>query len=161
VRDMEQKVIEGTRLNLVPINESDIEWLRVIRNQNKDHFFDSGEILPEQQKIWYEHYLGSTDQMYIVELKSGEKIGTVALYNIDDDNKTATFGRITLLKEYRGKGYAEEFVRLLIDEAFGGLELHKLKVEVHLDNIDAIAIYARSGFRVATKPVLLLERVKK
>jgi len=158
VKGMEQKVIEGTRLNLVPINVSDIEWLRIIRNQYKDHFLDSGGISPEQQKIWYKRYLGSNDQMYVVELKSGERIGTVGLYNIDADNRVATFGRVILLEEYQGKGYAEEFVKLLVNEALRIFD--KIKVEVHLDNINAIAIYARSGFKVATKPVLLLERIK-
>ena len=151
-------MLKSKRINFSPVSEEDIEWLRENRNKHKDSFFDAGEISIDQQKAWYGRYKESaTDNMYIATLKSGDKIGTIALYNIDIASRTATLGRVLLLEEYRGYGYAEEMVRTMLRVAFEHIRLYKVKVEVHIDNINAIAIYARSGFKSITRPIQLLE----
>lgn len=148
------------RLVFKPIDEEDIEWLRETRNKYKDNFFDSHEITVEQHRSWYTRYRDiGTDKMFIVKLKSGEPIGTIALYNIDVSTRTATLGRILLLDEYRKHGYAEEMVTRMLDLAFNSMRLYKVRVETHYENIDAVAIYARAGFKPVTKPILLLEKI--
>lgn len=154
-------MLKSERLILKPIDKDDVEWLRTTRNKHKEHFFDASEISKEQQRQWYAKYVetGGKDQMFIIQLKSGEKIGTVAVYNINVTDRSADFGRFLLLEEYRHHGYAEEAVKCLLDYCFDSMRLYKLKIGVHLDNIDAIAIYARAGFKTSTRPVILLERV--
>jgi len=154
-------MIESERLNFKAVDESDIEWLRESRNANKDNFFDSHEITTEQQKSWYQRYKESgVDHMFIVKLKStGENIGTIAIYDLDITKRMAILGRVLLLEEFRGKGYAEEMVKRLVRYAFDTMRLYKLKVEVHYNNIDAIVIYYKSGFKPITKPILMLERL--
>ena len=152
-------MLKSERLVLRPINESDVEWLRETRNKYRDHFFDSGEITAEQQRGWYKKYREThTDQMFIMELKDGTKIGTIAIYNIDVAKRTATFGRFLLLNEFTHKGYAEEAVKCLLDYCWNKMRLYKLNIEVYLENLDAIAIYARAGFKTG-KPIIHLEKV--
>jgi RimJ/RimL family protein N-acetyltransferase len=154
-------MLKSERLYLKPIDESDIEWLRETRNKYKDHFFDAGEISKEQQKQWYSRYreIEGKDQMFIIQLKNGTNIGTVAVYNIDVSTRTADFGRFLLIDEYRHHGYAEEAVQCLMDYCWNTLRLWKIKLSVFLDNIDALAIYARSGFKTTSRPIILLENV--
>ena len=152
-------VKKGERVNLRPIEEKDIEWLRESRNKYKDHFFDSSEISYEQQRMWYSSYKeAGTDRMYIIELKDATPIGTIAIYDIDIGRRMAKFGRFLLIEDYRGKGYAEEAAKLCVDIAINDMRLFKLKVEVFLENLDAIAIYARTGFKTG-KPIIVLEKV--
>ena len=152
-------MIKSERIYLKPIGENDIEWLRETRNKYKNNFFDANEISKEQQRSWYERYQeNSTDRMFIIKLKSGEYIGTIALYNIDIGSRKAVLGRVLLLEEFRGHGYAEEAVKLLTDYAFSIMKLYKIKVEVHQDNLDALAIYARAGFKTITRPIMVLEK---
>jgi len=153
-------LLKSERLILWPINAKDIEWLRETRNKNKDKFFDTGEISKEQQRVWYEKYQDcKTDQMFIIRLKSGQSIGTIALYNIDIGKRIAILGRVLLLDEYRGNGYAEEAVKSMLDLAFNSMCLFKIRVEVFEDNKDAIAIYNRSGFKMLTRPILIMEKI--
>jgi RimJ/RimL family protein N-acetyltransferase len=153
-------MIKSARLIFKPVDESDIEWLRDTRNKYKDNFFDAHEITREQQKAWYAKYREiGTDNMFIVKLKSGEQIGTIALYDVDITNRTVKLGRVLLLEEFRQRGYAEEMVQTILKLAFDTMKLYKVKVEVHLDNINAIAIYARAGFKSITRPIQLLEAV--
>lgn len=154
-------MIKSERLQFKPVGEEDIEWLRSTRNKYRDHFFDAHEISKEQQRAWYEKYkeVEGRDQMFIMQLKDTTPIGTVAIYNIDVTNRTAIFGRFLLLEEFRGQGYAEEAVKCMLKYCWDTLRIYKLKVEVFLDNIDAIAIYARAGFKTTTRPIILLENI--
>jgi RimJ/RimL family protein N-acetyltransferase len=153
-------MLKSERLILRPICEEDIEWLRETRNKHKNDFFDSNEITAEQQKQWYQRYreVEGRDQMFIIQLKDGTPIGTVAVYDIDIASRAAKFGRFLLLDEYRHCGYAEEAVKCLLNYCWNTMRLYKLKVEVYLDNLDAMAIYARAGF-AHKRPIIILEKI--
>lgn len=153
-------MIKGDRLNLVPLTENEVELIRQWRMLYKESFYDANEITPEQQQIWYKKYKESpTDRMYIITLKNGEKIGTMALYEIDIQTRTARLGRVLLTDEGRGRGYAEEAVKLLLDYADNSLRLYRVTTDTYIDNIDAIAIYARAGFKTTIRPIIILERI--
>jgi len=144
-----------------PLKDEDVELIRQWRNNHRDSFFDASEITKEMQRAWYQRYkeTDGKDQMFIMCLKDGTAIGQVAIYNINVADRNADFGRFLLLEEYRGHGYAEECVKGMMEYCFETLRLYKVKIQVHLDNIDAIAIYARSGFKTTTRPILYMERV--
>lgn len=154
-------MLKSERLILRPLEEKDVELIREWRNRHKHMFFDSSEISKEQQRVWYTHYResGGTDQMFIICLKDGTPIGQVAIYDVSIENRTAKFGRFLLLEDYRSLGYAEEAVKRLLQHCFETMRLYKVKLEVFLENIDAIAIYARAGFKTTTKPIILLEKI--
>lgn len=152
-------MIKGNIVDLRPLEEKDIEMVRDWRNKYKEHFFDAGEISKDQQRQWYEKYADSAgrDYMFVIQLKDGTQIGTIALYNINIIERNAELGRVLLLEEFRGHNYSEAAVKMVLELAFGKMKLWKVKISVHLDNIDAIAIYARAGFKTTTRPILLLE----
>jgi diamine N-acetyltransferase len=151
---------ESERLRLRLIDEADIEWLRETRNKNRNNFFSAEEITKEQQKAWYERYRESNiDNMFIIQLKDGRSVGTIALYNIDMGTRSAELGRVLILDEFRGHGYAEEAVRVLAECAFNLFRLYRIRVQTHMDNLDAIAVYARAGFKTTTRPIILLEKI--
>jgi RimJ/RimL family protein N-acetyltransferase len=151
-------MIVGDRLNLRPIEQKDMDTLRSWRNAYSQNFGDGGYVTKDQQKMFYEKYHeSSTDRMFIIQLKDGTQIGTIALYNISTTDRTADVGRVILLDEHRGQGYAEEAVKLVVGLA-DRMRLYKVRVWAYLDNLDAIAVYSRAGFK-AGRPRLYLERV--
>jgi len=154
-------MLKSERLIIRPLEEDDMEMIRQWRNKHRDDFFDAGEISKEQQRLWYTHYKesGGKDQMFIICLKDGTPIGQVAIYDVNIENRTAKFGRFLLLEEFRGQSYAEEAVKRLLKHCFDTMRLYKLKLEVFLENINAIAIYARAGFKTTTKPIIMLEKI--
>lgn len=155
-------MIKGDRVDLAPLQEKDIEMIRQWRMKYKDHFYDANEITPEQQKIWYSKYKESpTDRMYIIQKKDGEPIGTIAIYEINIQTRTARLGRVLLLEEARGQGYAEEAVKTLLDYADNVMRLYRVTTDTYIDNIDAIAVYARAGFKTTIRPIIILERINK
>jgi diamine N-acetyltransferase len=151
-------MLKGDKISLRPIGSGDIEWLRATRNKYRDSFYTRDEISPSQQRAWYDRYVEcNTDLMFIIITKDGDKAGTIALYNIKMDDRSADVGRIIVLEEFRGEGYMEEALQLLTDHAFKRMRLFKLKISTYLDNAAAIGLYSKVGFESLQRPVMLLE----
>ena len=149
---------KSDRIRLRPISSKDMELLRKWRNAYATSFGDGGFITKEQQRIFYDRYQESnTDKMFMIELLDGTALGTIALYNISTPDRTADIGRVIVIDEYRGNGYAEEAVKIVCSIA-DDMRLYKTRVWAYLDNLDAISIYSRCGFK-AGRPRLYLERV--
>jgi RimJ/RimL family protein N-acetyltransferase len=148
------------KIKLRLITKDDIEWLRTIRNQYRDHFFTHDVITPEQQRRWYQAYADSTgrDYMYIIELPDGTKIGTIALYNINMSDRTADLGRILLREEYWNHGIMEKAINMVLNLAFNSMRLFKVRIATFLDNAGAIALYHKCGFKSLDRPVMLMEK---
>ncbi len=151
------------RLILKPLSSEDIELVRKWRNAYAEHFFSSDYISKEQQRSWYEKYKDSSgrDYFFIIQLKGGEKIGSLALYNINNADRTAELGRTLLIEDFQGMGYMEEAINLVLDIAFEEMRLYKVKLATHLDDVRAISLYAKCGFRSLTRPVMIMEKMNK
>lgn len=151
-------MIKGERINLRPMGKEDTELVRSWRNAYANNFGDAGYITKEQQRLFYERYQESNvDKMFMVELKDGTPIGTIALYNISTPDRTADIGRVIIVDEQRGHGYAEEAVNMVCKMA-DEMRLYRVRVWAYLDNLDAISVYSRCGFK-AGRPRLYLERI--
>lgn len=156
------KILISERLILKPLEDKDIEMIRIWRNTYKQAFFDSSEITPEKQGKWYNDYKASDgkDQIFIITLsEDNTPIGQVSIYNINNETRTGTFGRFLLLETYRHRGYGEEAIKRLLQYCFEDLQLYKVRTEVYYDNIDAIAVYSRARFKPVTRPIIWLEKV--
>lgn len=151
-------MLKGTKVNIRLIGEGDLDLLRYWRNQHTNDFFTKDQLSPQQQRAWYQKYSENpTDRMFIIQLKDSTPIGTVALYNISIADRTAELGRTLLLSEYRGQGYMEEAIKLLLNHTFETMRIWKIRLSVYLDNASAIALYSKCGFESTTRPIMLME----
>lgn len=137
---------------LRPLEEKDIEELRVLRNKNQEFFLNSLQITPEQQKGWFRHYLEKDDDvMFAVELaeKPGEFIGAIAIYNIDRNTGTAECGRTVIDKEKAPiKGIGTEVTASVCHVAFSQMGIRKIVGEILKSNERIMKVDKRAGFVV-------------
>ncbi len=138
------------RIILKPLEEEDIEALRILRNRNKHFFATPIEITKEGQQNWYHNYLKkNNDIMFKVVLveKPEQFVGAVAVYDIDIVNKECEFGRIVINKELaKEKGIGTEVVEAICGFSFENLKMKKVRAEVLKSNGRAIAVYKKVGF---------------
>jgi diamine N-acetyltransferase len=92
----------------------------------------------------------ATRQMRLmVDLKIPEKgmrtIGSVDLFDFEPLHLRAGVG-ILIHEDFRGKGYASEALSLLIDYAFGTLQLHQLFTNISTENENSIRLFESKGF---------------
>lgn len=137
---------------LKPLGYKDIELLRVLRNKNENRncFLYSDIISKEQQEAWYQNYLKKTgDYMFSIfkENKLDEFLGAVAIYNFDEEDNSAEFGRIILDKsKINEKGIGSIVTKIFCDFVFKNFSLEEIKLEVFKDNIAALKTYEKVGF---------------
>ncbi len=79
--------------------------------------------------------------------KTGELIGTAMMFSFNHEAKHAEIGYV-FHKDYWGKGYGTEAVKLMCDFAFKDLNLHKLHARVIDTNTGSVRVLEKNGFKL-------------
>jgi len=103
----------------------------------------------ESQTAWYERTAVTSEALWftIYELATARPIGLTDLFDIERDHGVAWFGMLIGEADARGKGYAAETARLMLDYAFTLLTLHVVVLTVDEFNHAARRAYEKAGFR--------------
>lgn len=89
----------------------------------------------------------STKSFVIAEKDSLEYIGQIDLFNLDWKNRFALMAIVIGKKEYLGKGYGSEAIRVLQKFAFEELNLNRIELDVYDYNARAYKCYLKCGFK--------------
>lgn len=73
-------------------------------------------------------------------------IGDISLTQISRGDLQSCYTGFTLDKEYNGKGYTTEALKLVVDFAFKELKLHRIEAGAMPDNIASIRVLEKAGF---------------
>lgn len=82
----------------------------------------------------------------IVMAESDEMIGTIELFKVDRENKSAVAGKFLLNENKRGLGIGKLALELLVKIGFNELGLNTIKINVFDFNVGAIRCYESVGF---------------
>lgn len=157
----------GKRVNLRPLTSIDLPLTLAWRNDPSIRFwFVYSEIITweQHQNFFYNYLMRPDDFIYIIELIDHESnpVGQISLYNVNNEIKTAEFGRLMIgEKTARGKGFAEEASTLIIEDAFLNKGLSEIYLDVFLENQPAVHIYSKLGFKVTSQNKNMLHMVLK
>ena len=131
----------GEKIILRPIKFDDWEKTYIWRNDlfikasTMSHPFP---ITIEMEKEWYEVNLNSKNNNFlpftVVDKASGNTIGYFSLNNINWISRNAFVSGAIGERSNVGKGMGNEAVELLLDYAFGSLNLHKICAYVKEDH---------------------------
>lgn len=140
-------MLEGKKIYLSSMSESDIENVVKWRNHVRDKFINRELLTVRSQNEWLNKVVrqGKAVQ-YVIFTKEGRGIGSVFLKDIDKRNKKAEFGIFIGEEEAQGKGYGSEAAGLMIKYGFQELGLHKIILRVFAFNKNAIKSYENAGF---------------
>jgi RimJ/RimL family protein N-acetyltransferase len=75
----------------------------------------------------------------------GVLVGDIAIFGIRAKNRSATLG-IALGRDYLGRGYGSDAMRVIVDYAFRELGLHRIQLGVAPFNPAGIRAYEKAGF---------------
>ena len=120
---------------------SDPEVARLTRYQD-------GPMRPaEIERFFTSRALGPESLSLAVHLRDSNRlIGTCALSQLDHENGSALYHITIGEKDCWGCGYGTEATRLMLDHAFGTLNLHRIGLSVFSFNERAIRSYLSVGF---------------
>jgi UDP-4-amino-4,6-dideoxy-N-acetyl-beta-L-altrosamine N-acetyltransferase len=104
----------------------------------------------DAHRHWFESMreVGTRHEFVILWPDGGPSrpVGTVGLTGIDHRHRRAEYGVLIGESSARRRGVAFEASRLILEYAFGELNLHRVFLQVFADNVPAIKLYERLGF---------------
>lgn len=149
-------LFQGQLVNLRAIKDEDLklaaEYMsdpEILYNLDFDAPFPQSL---EDQKRWMEEDRKNQDRYkgfnLAIETKDGKYLGTCGVNHMDKKNKVAQVGIFIGDKEYQGKGYGTDAMKLLLEYLFDEFNANKVKLGVFSFNKRAIRSYEKCGFKV-------------
>lgn len=142
--------IEGKCIDLIPFRLHDVENVIEIRNQGKNKYYlgQRYELTVEDQAEWYREYLTRHNDIYwCIYNKEKDFIGTIRIYDIDEENDLCNQGSFMIDEEQaEGAPYALEAEILSLDFAFNILKIGNVCNEDRIDNKVMNNLSKRLGF---------------
>lgn len=143
------KKLIGEKCYLSPLNSDDIEiftaWLNDLEvTRNLNLAVHNVSLVSEKAAI---ERLAQEHAYTIVDIEKDEPIGSVGLNNIDATQRRCMIGIFIGNKDYWGKGYGTEAMRLLLGYAFDYLNMHNVMLSAFEFNDRARACYRKVGFK--------------
>lgn len=140
-------MINNQEITLRTFNKGDIdkkiEWINDPSNNKFLHY----DLPLEYDKTlnWFENKNNDKRLDLVIEF-NGVPVGLIGLLDIDKKNQKAEFYITIGEHSYKSKGIGTKATRLLLQYAFGEMNLQKVYLNVDSENIFAIKLYEKIGF---------------
>ncbi|HET7802750.1 MAG TPA: GNAT family protein [Pseudolabrys sp.] len=146
------RAVMKAQISLRAVTAADLEFLASIRrdialqklllNHLPAEGLSDGEV-----KEWVARRLGEKGGTFQIVMDGAKRsIGFVQIFDVHQKSRHGKLG-MAIVSDARGQGAGREALRLLCDYARANLNLHKISLEVRLDNKVAVHLYERSGFQ--------------
>ncbi|MFX1589162.1 MAG: GNAT family N-acetyltransferase [Promethearchaeota archaeon] len=104
-----------------------------------------------EEEDWFNDLKNRESDVYfsiVIENKDGSEklIGNCAIRGINNKDRVGNFGIVIGEKEFQGKGYGTEAMKLLVDYGFNTLNLNRAELSTFTFNIRAHKSYLKVGF---------------
>ena len=153
-KNQDAHFIDGERIYLREVRESDVNehyyrWM----NDNETTQYLESRFFPNSLSAilgFVRSFDGNVNNVFlaVIDKKNGQHIGNIKLGPIQWIHRTAEVGILLGEKEYWGKGFATEALKLLSNYAFNKLNLRKLTAGCYNLNKGSEALFLKAGFAV-------------
>jgi diamine N-acetyltransferase len=141
----------GTQIYLRPLERADaprlVPWFN---DPEVTRYLAVHRPLNLQQEEEFLARLGQSEHDVVLGIAVGQDdalIGVTGLHRIDYTHRHADFGISIGTRSEWGKGYGTEATTLMLQYAFEGLNLHRVRLLVYEDNACGRHVYEKIGFR--------------
>ncbi|MFP4343435.1 MAG: GNAT family N-acetyltransferase [Anaerolineales bacterium] len=141
----------GERIYLRPLERADLAHIRRWSNDPEIRRL-TGEVHPMTEgdaEAFYEKVQQEESRVwFIIALQEDDRpVGECGLLRLFPAWRTTDLSIILGERDAWGRGYGTEAIRLLLDYAFGALNLHRVAIGVVGFNERALRFYEKVGFR--------------
>jgi len=148
--------LNGVNIYLTPFTREHLEdreyWVWMNTIDTTKHLGLPDYLMPvsfeELEEYFKQNAYSSNNILFAVVEKSSDKfIGTVRVSHINWVSRVAVIGIMLGDVSKRGRGYAAEMTKLIVEYAFGVLNLNKLTASGHSSNIASLKCFKKLGFK--------------
>jgi RimJ/RimL family protein N-acetyltransferase len=144
-----ESILTAKKVRLRPVSESDlVHFQRWLADDELRRWLGSVEEQPSvaEEFDWYVSKRQDPDTiLWSIEAADGALLGNVEL-RLSPLNRRADVGIGIFDRQRWGEGYGTEAMRLVLDYAFGELELNRVELTADEENTRAIRSYEKCGF---------------
>lgn len=101
----------------------------------------------EFHRKWFSDYENDDSREIFMIESDGKIIGQVGLLDINLQDKNACLYILIGEKSCWNQGLGSDAIKFILDYGFNKLGLHKIWLEVHVRNTNAIKLYKKFGFQ--------------
>ena len=150
-------MLHSNRLHLRALEPGDADFMYEVENDAEAWRY-SDTVAPLSRRILREYALNydadpfSAGQLRLIITEEGNNtpVGIVDLYEVSQRHLRAFIG-IYIGKDFRGKGYAEEALKLIEEYAHNTLHLHQLGAKIEENHTRAVKRFSELGFKCSGK----------
>jgi ribosomal-protein-alanine N-acetyltransferase len=145
--DIESERLIYKRVSTEHISEDYVRW---INDPEVNMYLETrGNYTLDLLKSYIEEQYNNEVYFWAIHLKSSNKhIGNIKIAPINVETKSGEYGILIGDKSNWGKGFASEATTRIINYCFNELGLSKITLGVIEDNITAVNLYKKLGFKI-------------
>lgn len=148
-RVMMKNELVGSKVTLRPGLDSDIYYLMKWYNDselNRLAGWSSSKVTPDKLRYNIEKSFGYDPMNLMIDNEEGTPIGTIQLYDFNEQDKNCKLGIRIGDRNYWSKGYGEDAVKTLLKYAFFSIDIFRVTLKVYEYNERAVKCYLKCGF---------------
>lgn len=140
-------MIKGSNIILERAGEAESELLFKWRSKPEiyKNFANQDEITLDHHKNWFSK--NAHNYYFVIKTLEGEPLGLTLLENIDHRNRRCFWGIYIAETIHRGKGFAQEATKLVLNFGFDYLNLHKIYGTTLAGNVTGRKFHKSVGFK--------------
>ncbi|KUO74078.1 MAG: hypothetical protein APF77_23095 [Clostridia bacterium BRH_c25] len=142
--------LSGSKVTLRPGVESDFHILYKWYNDtelNKLAGWNNSRVTSDKLRYNMSRSFGYDPMNLMIDNKEGTPIGTIQLYDFNEQDKSCKLGIRIGDRDYWGKGYGEDAVKTILEYAFMKIDIYRVTLKVYEYNERAVKCYLKCGFR--------------
>jgi RimJ/RimL family protein N-acetyltransferase len=147
---LRQENLVGNKVTLRPGDESDIYLLSKWYNDvelNKLAGWSDSKVTVQKLRYNISRSFGYDPMNLMIDNEDGKPIGTIQLYDFNEQDKSCKLGIRIGDRDYWGKGYGEDAVKTLLEYAFMKIDIYRVTLRVYEYNERAVKCYLKCGFQ--------------
>lgn len=149
-RSLRKTVLTGQLVTLRPGEESDIYLLHKWYNDtelNKLAGWNSSKITTDKLRYNMSRSFGYDPMNLMIDNEKGVPIGTIQLYDFNEQDKSCKLGIRIGDRAYWSKGYGKDAVVAILEYAFMKIDIYRVTLKVYEYNERAVNCYLKCGFQ--------------
>ncbi len=144
-------VLKNKNIILVPLRSEHLERSRQWVNDRSlwPLILRSGHVSKTDQRKWYRNIQKDPQKLVFAICHGPERrhVGNTGFYERNDIHRRAKFWIFLGDKDFWGQGVGSIAARMMLDYGFRCLNFEKIYLEVSVQNVRAIRLYRKYGFR--------------
>ncbi len=144
-------ILEGSKVVLRPFEDSDMSYLLSWYNDyelNRLAGWSNSKVSASKLKYNMARSFGSDPMNLMIDNLNGKPIGTIQLYDFNNQDKSCKLGIRIGDRDYWSKGYGGDAVNTIVEYAFCSLDMYRVDLRVYEYNERAARCYEKCGFKL-------------